>query len=351
MSFYSSTRKFLNQERMFKYNFMLVPIEGLVFRLMGIGAKKRFLKEYRVYKEKDVVPNNIAPIIINANFSTRGSIRKEILSKNETTFKFSNSNLFSKEQIEKSVVELRAKGFSRIGVIENQDILSGLEKLNQSQVYSSQEFKTSGRKNINLVDKPDPKIDHIWFIEPATALKNHALQIILTDTFWKQISDSYLGNSSRISAVRCWHSFQHSQNEILSPENWHLDAADGLNFIKFFLLLSDVDENTGPTAIVPIPGSELPRRFYTGRRFSDKEVSKLLKYKKTAVINATGKRGLVYVADTRLLHRGTPVKLGHRFILNWTCSLDSFGTVQSEKYRLEVDNLLRNRKDLIETIV
>ena len=61
----------------------------------------------------------------------------------------------------------------------------------------------------------------------------------------------------------------------------------------------------------------------------------------------TGKKGSLYVADTRLLHRGTPVEKGTRFILNWTVAVDNFGDAASEKYYLKPENQLNNASHIL----
>ena len=59
-----------------------------------------------------------------------------------------------------------------------------------------------------------------------------------------------------------------------------------------------------------------------------------------------GEFGTVYAIDTRLIHRGTPVETGHRFLVNWTVNTDRFGNSGDEKYQLESNNLLHNRPEL-----
>ena len=345
---YKIVRRFLNQDNLFRYNFFLAPIESFVFRIITLRAISNFKLAYNKYLKNGEVPLDIAPIIIQANFKSKGQIRRLALNYKENSFAIKESALFSLNEINFALEELTRVGFARIGMISDSNLMSELEALSIAQVYSSLDFKASGRSNIDLQTSPDPSYDHIWYVQPETALENSGVQKIIIDSFWKQIADRYLSAPTRISALRCWHSFERRNGERLTPENWHLDAADGLNFIKFFVLLTDVKENSGPTSIVPIPSSQLPRKFYTGRRYTDKEVKRLLKSKNCSILNATGEKGLVYAADTRLLHRGTPVVKGHRFILNWTCSVDSFGTMQKESYKLKQDNLLLNREDLLE---
>jgi len=347
LDLYKLSRKILNQERMFKFNSLLAPFEYLTFRIITLNSVNQFKVAYKVYRESGLVPKNISSIIIKANFKTKGRIRNQILSSKVVTNPPPSSSIFSEEEITNALEDLRCTGFGKLGVINDPKLISDLTSLETVPVYSGQRYKASGRSEVELQKKPDIESDHIWYVQPETVLENVAVQKIISDPFWKYVSDNYLGSETHLTAIRCWHSFP-PQKEFLSPENWHLDAADGLNFIKFFLLLTNVDMKSGPTAIVPVPSSKLPRKFYTGRRYTDQEVNKLLERNKKNILNATGSKGLIYVADTRLLHKGTPVVEGHRFILNWVSSVDSFGTVQSEKYKLKDNNLLKNRNDLID---
>lgn len=348
LDLYKLCRKLLNQERVFKFNFLLAPVEHLMFRIITLNSVDQFKLAYKEYRESGFVPKDIAPIIIKANFKTKGSIRNHTVVNKFRTSPPPSTSIFSEKEITNALEELQRNGFGKLGVIQDSSLMSELSLLETAPVFSGKKFKTSGRREVELRKSPDIASDHIWYVQPETALENVALQKVISDPFWKYISDNYLGSQTHLTAIRCWHSFPPQEKEFLSPENWHLDAADGVNFIKFFLLLTDVDMKSGPTAIVPIPSTNLPRKFYTGRRYTNHEVNKLLSRNKRNVLNATGSKGLIYVADTRLLHKGTPVVEGHRFILNWVASVDSFGTVQSERYRLKENNLLKNRGDLLD---
>lgn len=342
------TRVILNQSRMFKYNRLLVPIEYLVFLIISVGKKKELITKYNAYKSNGQLPNRIASLIIRANFISHGKIRKQVISNLDAAQPVKSSQFFDHAKLEAAIRDLTLNGYASIGTIDDPKILQGLNELKNLKVYSGSEFKRSNRKGVDLVETPDQKIDHIWYVQPETVLDNHSVQMLIGDSFWQRISNTYLGTTSRVSQLRCWHSFPHEKGEILSPENWHLDAGDGLNFIKFFVLLSDVGDKSGPTAIIPIPSEKLPRKFFTGRRYSDSEIVRLLDRTKLKEIKAMGPIGHVYCADTRLLHRGTPVEMGSRFILNWTVSVDSFGTAFGEKYPIKSGSLLEGRTDILD---
>ncbi len=320
---------------MFKYPKILIPIENILFRIITVRAKSKLFASYQRYLKSGIVPDNAMSLIIKANFATKGNLISD--DKFEINTLDYPSNLFTQPQLIEAVNKLEAQGFAKVGIVLNQKILSELLRLANEPCYPANEKKVK-----KLEDNPNPSVYHRWHVPSELVLSNLGVQQLFLDNFWKFISDSYLRRPNKISAIRCWHSFVHSGQEVLSPENWHLDNGDGINFIKFFILLSDVKDYSGPTSIVPVSSQNLPRKFFTGRRFSDIEVSKLLKQKKIGEVKATGPVGLVYVADTRLLHRGTPVERGKRFLLNWTVSSDSFGSLKNEKYKIEEANPLFN---------
>jgi hypothetical protein len=328
----SVIRKYLTQQRMFKNPRLLTPIEYITFRIICFGARYRLTKHYKKYLKNGIIPNNSESLIIKANFATKGNLRIKLFNSSSVDC---SSDFFSKSEILDSVNGLQSQGFANVGVITDEKILSELLKLSALPCYSA-----SDKRNKELLSNPNPQIYHRWQVSQDMVLENLAVQRLLQDNFWKFISESYLQVPTKISSIRCWHSFPHDGSEVRSPENWHLDNGDGINFMKFFILLSDVGEFSGPTSIVPLSAKHLPRKFFTGRRFSDLEVKKLLTTLKVDEIHATGKIGLVYAVDTRLLHRGTPVKTGSRFLMNWTVSSDSFGTLKNEKYKISKENPL-----------
>lgn len=343
-------RFFLREDYILKKGKYLSKLDNLIFKFISIGAKRALLRSYTIYMDSKQVPKNVAELIILANYRTNGKIRKDII-KNQSFKKVEfNSKFFYKTNLSEVLESLNRCGYAQVGHIREKNVLNDLSLLKKEMVFSRNKNTEAGKKDHYESNSPNPKIDHIWYVKPDSVLENPAIQSLIQDGFWKQLADNYLGASTRLTSLRCWHSFPSYGKNSLSPENWHLDAGDGLNFLKFFILLSDVDENTGPTAIVPVRSNDLPKKFFTGRRFSDYEINTLLLKHNTQQILATGKFGTIYTMDTRLLHRGTPVEVGHRFLVNWMASVDTFGSIKNEKYSLKQGNLLLNHPDLISSV-
>ena len=333
-------RFFLRQDLILKHSIVLPIVDNLVFKFISIGSKRKIVQAYSEYKRGGHVPKNISSLIILANYRTKAKIRAQINKDISRVPIKLESNIFQEKTLEVALQDLNKYGFANFGKIKDDQILFELEKLRYYDVITRAGIKS---------DFPDSNISHIWYVSPEQVLENLGIQKLILDGFWKQIADSYLNSAAKITAIRCWHSFPQPKEKNLGAENWHLDAGDGLNFIKFFVLLTDVEKTTGPTALIPISAPNLPRKFYTGRRFSDREINQLLKKYGTQEIMALGEFGSVYAIDTRLIHRGTPVEKGHRFLMNWTVSVDKFGGSGTEIYKVNSENLLFSQSDLFIT--
>jgi ectoine hydroxylase-related dioxygenase (phytanoyl-CoA dioxygenase family) len=101
------------------------------------------------------------------------------------------------------------------------------------------------------------------------------------------------------------------QERSSAAQLYHFDL-DRLSFLKFFIYLSDVDVTNGPHCY--IAGSH--RGFKSVEllrdgRFSDDEIKR---HYPNEEVRITGKRGTIFVADTKGFHRGLPLESGERLI-------------------------------------
>ena len=108
---------------------------------------------------------------------------------------------------------------------------------------------------------------------------------------------------------------------------YHFDL-DRLKWLKIFIYLTDVDETTGPHRL--IKGSHLPgakpmtllKRGYA--RIPDEDLAKYHKQEDFVVIH--GEAGSVFAEDTKCWHKGTPLKKGHRLVLEFEYTSSMFGS-------------------------
>lgn len=107
-----------------------------------------------------------------------------------------------------------------------------------------------------------------------------------------------------------------------AAQQFHYDM-DRLFFLKFFVYLTDVEADNGPHVYVAGSHRRKPASLREDRRFSDAEVAAA--YPAERIRHITGPRGTVFVADTRGLHKGEPVRTGERLVLQVEYALNRFG--------------------------
>lgn len=95
----------------------------------------------------------------------------------------------------------------------------------------------------------------------------------------------------------------------LNAQEYHHDM-HRLGFVKLFIYLTDVDEDTGPHTLLSGTHRERPVNLWKDGRHSDKSI------KESGIaeqeVNITGKAGTVFLVDTSALHKGASPKGGHR---------------------------------------
>lgn len=101
-----------------------------------------------------------------------------------------------------------------------------------------------------------------------------------------------------------------------SGGGWHRDAHD-IQF-KSIMYLTDVDESRGNFQWITNSqrkhiGNPAPRTKNYDTRFSDEVINKLLGTNEDCeLINVTGKRGTIIIANTSYIHRGAVIQSGER---------------------------------------
>jgi len=109
---------------------------------------------------------------------------------------------------------------------------------------------------------------------------------------------------------------------------FHYDL-DRIKFVKFFIYLTDVDEENGPH--VYVKGTHLrPQKYLkSDDRYSDELIAE---HKSKDIITLSGKKGTIMAVDTRGLHKGLELKNGERLILQLQFTNSLFGTKNYNEY-------------------
>jgi Phytanoyl-CoA dioxygenase (PhyH) len=129
------------------------------------------------------------------------------------------------------------------------------------------------------------------------------------------LAKAYFGSTPYVDSIQAWWSL--SGNELPEEaENFHRDN-DGIRFLKFFLYLTDVDENSGPHKFVR--SSHVQPELLARRRLGDEEVASA--FGSDRILTMTGRAGDAFLEDTFGVHKGQLPVSGRRLLLQVRYSL------------------------------
>lgn len=161
-----------------------------------------------------------------------------------------------------------------------------------------------------------PKGTHVAFFDPDSVVNApHALAIANLAPLLETVAAN-LGAKPTISYMTAWWSVPAGDGTAQHAEKFHRDV-DDLDFIKFFLYLTDVDEECGPH--VYIKGSHLADRLTKIRRYDDAEIHAA--FGRDKEVRFTGKAGSCFLEKTYGFHRGYPPRSKPRLIFQVMYSL------------------------------
>ena len=155
-------------------------------------------------------------------------------------------------------------------------------------------------------------------------LVNSAIvQTMLSDPTFPAIADAYLGCDCVQCDVGLWQSVVHDDgSRDAASQRFHSDR-DHLQFLKFFVYLTDVDADTGPHVFVRGSHRSRPVPLRRDIRYSDEQVADW--YRPDDVVELIGPRGTVIAVDTSGLHKGKPPTSGERWIFELEYSSSLYG--------------------------
>lgn len=128
-------------------------------------------------------------------------------------------------------------------------------------------------------------------------------------------AERFLGCRPTIGYLAAWWSYA-TPIGAQQAENFHRDV-DDWRFVKFFVYLTDVDEDKGPhiyvrhSALTPATGPI--------RRYTDEEVRDA--FPAEDILTMTGPAGSAFLEDTYGMHKGQPLKHGHRLMFQAVYSI------------------------------
>lgn len=130
-----------------------------------------------------------------------------------------------------------------------------------------------------------------------------------------QIVERFLGCKPTLSYLATWWSYP-TDIGAQQAEHFHRDV-DDWRFVKLFVYLTDVGQDNGPHMYVT--RSSASPSLAEIRRFTNEEV--LNAFGAENILELTGQPGQAFLEDTFGIHKGQPVKAGHRLIFQAVYSM------------------------------
>ena len=176
----------------------------------------------------------------------------------------------------------------------------------------------------------DPKSPLVakYRIPSESLLGQEDVQRLMADPSIFAVVQDYLGCYPVLDLLTMWWStavWKDADSE--AAQLFHFDM-DRTNFLKFFVYLTDVTEETGPHSYVRGSHQGLPPAMRRDGRFSDQLIAQY--YASEDVIQITAPRGTVFIADTRGIHKGVHLQSGHRLIFQMEFASSLFGAPYEE---------------------
>ena len=184
----------------------------------------------------------------------------------------------------------------------------------------------------------------------AKLIESKVIRKILQNNNYLFIAYNYFKNRPYFSNIDMWWSTARGKKPTIKSETtnksahfFHFDL-DRPKWLKLFIYLSDVDNESGPHEYVE--GSHnvysKPKKIlskgYT--RISSNEIKKF--YKKNKIKKILGKKGTMFIADTSSFHRGIPPQKKNRLILVIEYSNSLFGAKNEIKIKNKFKLLFNN---------
>lgn len=180
-----------------------------------------------------------------------------------------------------------------------------------------------GRRVSAVYDPARPLGPHYQF-ERKDLINHPDVQALMADPVLIELAQAYLEAEPVADFIKMW--WYSASSGPQPAQMYHCDMSR-IKWVKFFIYLTDVGPGNGPHCFVG--GTHrtgmVPTRFFARgyAHLSDEEVTR--HYGTRDVAELTGPRGTIIVADTRGLHKGEQVRVGHRLMLQIQFSNSLFG--------------------------
>ena len=181
-------------------------------------------------------------------------------------------------------------------------------------------FKLEDLDRVNNILKKDVVVAQYFNFSQSEVAKEISSSNIINN-----IVMEYFKKQPKFVGANLWWTFpgKHQERDRLKHAHYFHRDIDDYKFLKLFIYVTDVDENSGPHIVVKSTHrSKLICKlsdFWKERRYTDYEVQK--SYAKD-IITILGRSGTSFFENTLCLHKGTTPNQNARLLLQfeWACN-------------------------------
>jgi Phytanoyl-CoA dioxygenase (PhyH) len=238
------------------------------------------------------------------------------------------SSLFGRDPATESFeqLQLQKNGYQVSGHRLNQEQLHRIEQEIKACRFVNRGIFTkefSGEKVLEAIQAGDYgrftglNGDTLWAKDLDWLCQNDCFAELAFDPYILSTAARYLGCTPVHVQTNVWFSFptyQDRNNLSTNAQMFHQDK-EFTKFLKVFIYLSDVGEESGPHCYVE--GSHIDEAHTFGVQFSDRisddEITRY--YQADRIKTLLGPAGTITFGDTSCVHKGQPVVSGYRIML------------------------------------
>ena len=162
----------------------------------------------------------------------------------------------------------------------------------------------------------DPKIK-VGYYDPKITAKCPYIFDIINDENILSTASLYFNSPFKLDYASVWWSFKNEDIISEKTQFFHRDL-DSFNLLKFFIYLTDVDENSGSNQYILFSHKNNFNKKISRKTFKEDDIGTNLN---KDLFTFTGKSGSVIAADTFGFHRGKTPKSNDRLMLVLAFSL------------------------------
>lgn len=217
--------------------------------------------------------------------------------------------------IDRAAAELKSQGYSMVS-----ELIPAAAVKSLRDYFSTQPVTDPYRPELGSFVPPDnvPPNTHVAFFPNELIARAPAIYDIVNNPVILAAVARTLGGKPTIGYMAIWWSLPRQDGKPQQAENYHRDV-DDWRFVKLFVYLTDVDNESGPHTYVP--GSHNTDKLATIRRYDEEEV--YAAFGPDCEKRFIGPAGTAFLENTYGFHRGFPPKSRPRLAIGVTYCIES----------------------------